>query len=193
MLEFDPSKTWTSMLHKLDQTTNPRHRKMLNEVIAHAKSEVAGDLEGVMATLSANPVYRNVRSTGPVDEPRGTEAVRAFYVNEIFGGGRHVFEGEKDRILVDDHTVVTEGTIRVLQWGRDLAAHGAPVDPDATYLITSRYLIVWPFDEEQKIIGEESWNQPMTRAIERVADEDVPPVFRDYIAAKLATAGAGSK
>ena len=181
------------MLHKLDQTTNPRHRKMLNEVIEHAKCEVAGDLEGVMATLSPNPVYRYVRNTGPVDEPSGTEAVRDFYVNDIFGGGRHVFESVKDRIIVDDHTVVTQGTIHSLQWGGDLVARGAQADPDATYLMTSRYLVVWPFDEDQKIIGEESWNQPLTRTMERVADDDVPQVFRDYIASKLATAGAGSR
>jgi hypothetical protein len=189
MLEFEPSKTWTSLQGTLDRMTNPRHRKMLGEVLAHGKAEVEGDLEGVMATLSASPVYRYVRNTGPVDEPRGTEAVRDFYVNDIFGGGRHVLEGTKDRVVVDDDTVITEGTMRILLWGRDLVAQGATVeDPEGTYLMSVRYLIVWPFDEDQKIIGEESWNQPLTRTLERLADEDVPQVFRDYIASKLAAA-----
>ena len=125
-----------------------------------------------------------------MDEIWGTEAIRDFYVNDIFGGGRHILEGTKDRIIVDDYNVVTEGTLRILQWGHDLAERGAQVDPDATYLMSVRYLIVWPFDEEQKIIGEESWSQPLTRTIERVADEDVPQNFRDYIASKLAATGA---
>jgi hypothetical protein len=190
MLEFNPSKTWTSIQEKLDKTTDPRHRQMLGEVLAHAKAEVAGDLEGVMATLSASPVYRYVRDHGPVDQPRGTEAIRDFYVNEIFGGGRHILEIDHDRIVVDDDAVVTEGTLRILQWGRDLAERSASVDPDATYLLTVRMLIVWPFDENCKITGEESWTQPLTSQLERVADERVPNSFRDYITSKLEAAQA---
>lgn len=185
VLDFDPSKTWTSMLDKLEKTSNPRHRKMLSEVITHSRGEVDGDLDAVLGTLSANPVYRYMRQAGPADEPRGTEAIRDYYVNDIFGAGRHILEGDKDRILVDDDTVVTEGTIRLLQWGRDLADRGVQVDPDSTYLMTMRYLIVWPFDEEQKILGEESWNQWSRQTLEKVADEDVPQSFRDYITAKL--------
>jgi hypothetical protein len=191
VFEFDPSKTWTSIQEKLDRTTDPRHRAMIGEVLAHARAEVDGDLEGVLGTLCANPVYRYVRNAGPVDQPRGTEAIRDFYVTDIFGGGRHILEGYKDRIVVDDHTVITEGTMRILQWGRDLVAQGLQVDdPDATYLMSVRLLIVWPFDEDQKIIGEESWSQPRTRTLEKVPDEDVPQAFRDYIASKLAATQA---
>jgi hypothetical protein len=190
VLDFEPSKSWTSMLEKLEQTTNPRHRRMLSQVIAHARGEVDGDLDGVMATLSPNPVYRYVRPTGLDDDPRGTDEVRDFYLTDIFGGGRHILEGDKDRVVVDDDTVITEGTIKVLQWGRDLVDRGAQVDPDATYLMSMRYLIVWPFDDEQRIIGEESWHQAHTRTLVKVADEDVPQRFRDYIAAKLAGAQA---
>jgi hypothetical protein len=190
MLDFDPDRTWRPVQEKLDRTTDPRHRQLLEQVLAHGQGEVRGDLDMVMGTLAPNPVYRWVRQ-GSAEPVVGTEAVRRYYVDDIFGGGRHILEGNKDRIVVDDHTVVTEGTMRILQWGRDLVARGAPVDdPDATYLLTVRLLIVWPFDDAGKLLGEESWSQPSTSSLERVADEDVPAVFQDYIAAKLAASGS---
>jgi hypothetical protein len=183
MLDFDPSITWKVIQEKLNRTTNPRHRAMLQELYNHARGEVEGDLERVMGTLSPNPAYRWVRS-GP-KQPTGTEEIREFYINEIFGGGRFCLEGNKDRIVVDDDTIITEGTMRVMQWGRDLERQGAPVDdPDAVYLMTVRLLIVWPFDQNGKIIGEESWNQ-MPESLVRVAPEDIPENFRAYISEKL--------
>jgi hypothetical protein len=189
MLDFDPDRTWRPVQEKLDQTTNPRHRQLLAEVLAHGQGEVRGDLDMVMGTLAPTPVYRYVRQ-GASEPIVGTEAVRDYYVNETFGGGNHILEGNKDRIVVDDHTVITEGTMRILKWGRDLAAQGAPIDDvDATYLLSVRLLIVWPFDDDGKLVGEESWSQPATRELEKIDDADVPAAFRDYIAKKAAAIG----
>ena len=183
MLDFDPTRTWKVVQEKLNRTTDPRHRAMLGELLDHARGEVEGDLERVMGTLSPNPAYRWVRS-GP-KQPTGTEEIRDFYVNEVFGGARFCIEGNKDRIVVDDDTIVTEGTMRVMQWGRDLERNGAPVDDrDAVYLMTVRLLIVWPFDENGKIVGEESWNQ-IPESLVKVSPEDVPESFRAYISEKL--------
>jgi len=183
MLDFDPTRTWKVVQEKLDQTTNPRHRAMLGELLNHARGEVEGDLERVMGTLSATPAYRGVRS-GP-KQPVGTDEIRDFYVNEVFGGGRFCIEGNKDRIVVDDDTIITEGTMRVMLWGRDLERQGATVDDrDAVYLMTVRLLIVWPFDKSGKIIGEESWNQ-QPESVVKVAPEDVPENFRVYVREKL--------
>jgi len=186
MLDFDPSRTWKVVQEKLNRTTNPRHRAMLQELLDHARGEVEGDLERVMGTLSANPAYRGVRS-GP-KQPVGTDEIRDFYVNEVFGGGRFCIEGNKDRIVVDDDTIITEGTMRVMLWGRDLERQGAPVDDrDAVYLMTVRLLIVWPFDRDGKIIGEESWNQ-QPESLVKVPHEDVPANFKAYIHGKLEAA-----
>lgn len=187
MLDFDQSRTWKPLKAKLDQTTNPRHRKLLQEVLNHAYGEVTADLEAVLATLAPNPVYVNVRQ-GTDKQPKGMDEIRQFYINEIFGGGRHIIEGNKDRIVVDDNTVITEGTMRVFQWGRDLARNGVPIDDkDATYLLTVRLLIVWPFDADGKIIGEESWNRDF-QSLVKIPDEDVPEVFKAYIRGKLQAA-----
>jgi hypothetical protein len=187
MLDFDRSLTWKTIQEKLDKITNPRHRKMLEEVVAHAKGEVDGDLDAVLSTLSRSPVYRYMgNDSGRIDDPQGTEGIRKWYTEWVFGGGRSFVEVRNHRVVVDDDTVVTEATQRMLQWGRDLVAQGTTVDdPDATYLRTGRHVIVWPFDAEGKAIGEELWAQPMTRTIEKVAEEDVPAEFRAYIESKL--------
>ncbi len=186
MFDFDTSRTWKPIQEKLNRTTNPRHRVMLQELLNHARGEVEGDLERVMGTLSSNPAYRWVRS-GP-KQPVGTEEIREFYVNEIFGGGRFCIEANKDRIVVDDDTIVTEGTMRVMLWGRDLERQGAQIDDrDAVYLMTLRLLIVWPFDANGKIIGEESWNQ-QPESLVKVPFEDIPENFKAYVHGKLKAA-----
>jgi hypothetical protein len=54
MVEFDQSITWRQIEERLARTTNPRHRKMLETVIAHARAEADGDVDGLMATLGVD-------------------------------------------------------------------------------------------------------------------------------------------
>lgn len=192
MIDFDARRTYRGIEEKLAATTNPRHRAMLRMLLQHSKGEVEGDLDAVLGSLAPHPVYKGVRNGGAGPQPEGMDQVRDFYVREIFGAGRHVLESVKDRIVVDDHTIVTEGTIRVFQWGRDLAQAGAPVDDDeAAYLLSARVLIVWPFDAEGRIIGEESWSEPATMALEKVPDAEVPETFKAYIRRRSGT-GSGT-
>ncbi len=58
-----------------------------------------------------------------------------------------------DRIVVDDDTIVTEGNFR----------SRFPVDdPEAVYLLSLRMLIVWPFDADGFIVGEETYSAVTT-------------------------------
>ena len=187
MLDFDQTRTWKPIKEKLERTTNPRHRKMLGELLNHASGETEADLEKVLATLCPNPAYKGVRRGPPESQPKGAQEVRAFYVNEIFGRGRYFLEGNKDRIVVDDDTIITEGLMRLIRWGRDLVEDGVPVDDEnACYLMATRVLIVWPFDAEGKIIGEESWSQAGTASLQKLADQDVPAGFKAYVAKREA-------
>jgi hypothetical protein len=184
MFDFDPTRTYKPIEEKLAGTSNPRHRQMLTMLLQHSRGEVEGDLEAVLGTLAPHPVYKGVRATGP--QPEGVEQIREFYINDIFGSGRHIFESNKSRITVDDETIITEGTIRILLWGRDLAEMGAAVDDqDATYLMTADVLIVWPFDDQGRIIGEESWNHAVSKPLEKIAERDVPDRFKSYIAERM--------
>ncbi|AIT80584.1 hypothetical protein [Novosphingobium pentaromativorans] len=187
MFDFDVTRTYRPIEEKLNRTTNSRHRRMLQMLLQHARAEVEGDLGSVLATLAPWPVYKGVRPKGP--QPEGPEEVRRFYIDEIFGSGRHVFESNKTRIIVDDDAIITEGPMRILLWGRDLADRGMQLDDaDAVYLMTVDVLIVWPFDEECRIVGEESWSQPMVTPMQKIAEEDVPQAFRDYVVRRKAAA-----
>lgn len=181
MLDFRPERTYEGIAEKLAVTTDPRHRRMLEQYYKHARGEVVGDLDAVISTLSPNPVYKYVV---PGDEqPSGLEGIRQFYRDDVFATGRNFIEQTLTRIVVDDHTIVAEGPMRLLRWGRDLVDEGATVDdPEAVYLIGADMIIVWPFDDEQRIIGEETWAQRPTFA--KVDPADVPDYFAAYIAGK---------
>jgi hypothetical protein len=181
---IDPTLTYKHIGERLEKTTNPKHRQMLERLYQHARCETESDLEGVMATLGANPSYKVWSMPGAATNPTGTEAVRNFYVNQIFGKGRHCLESIKDRIVVDDNCIVTESDVRTVRWGRDLIEEGIQVDEaDACYVQSYRMLIVWPYDETNHITGEESWS---TRAggpvIDKVPESEVPEDFKAYLA-----------
>jgi hypothetical protein len=186
MPHIDQSLTYAAIEQRLANTTNPRHRMMLERLLQHSRGECEADLEAVMATLAPNPVYRTWQA-GPEMNVDGTEAVRAFYINEVFGKGRHVFEAPKYRIVVDDDTIITEGISRTVIWGRDLIAAGASVDDaDACYVYNIRILVVWPYDENGYLLGEEGWSAPVPGPLEKLADEDVPAIFKTYVQERLA-------
>jgi hypothetical protein len=182
---IDQTLTYKTIEPTLAETTNPRHRLMLERLLQHARCEVEEDLEGVMATLSPNPAYR-VRSGGPEMNPVGAEAVRRFYVEQIYGKGRYCLESNKERILVSDDAIVTEAMVRSVHWGRDLIDMGAPVDdPDGVYLMTWDSLIVWPYDEDARIIGEEGWSMRVgPDAIRRITEDELPETFKRYVAGR---------
>ena len=87
---------------------------------------------------------------------------------------------------VDDETIVTEGYLRSIYFGADAAQRGFPVDdPTGFYLLTLRMLIVWPFDAEGFIIGEETYSAITTPDFfKKLEASEVPQMFRDYIDAR---------
>jgi hypothetical protein len=38
-----------------------------------------------------------------------------------------------------------------------LAAEGAPVDPNTTYLMKTAEHMIWPYDDQGRLIGEDVW------------------------------------
>jgi hypothetical protein len=187
---IDPTRTYTDIEARLAETTNPRHRLMLERLLQHARGEVEEDLEAVMGTLAPDPVY-HIWSGGPEMNPSGTENVRRFYIEQIFGKGRHCLESNKDRIIVADDAIITEGLLRSVMWGRDLIDTGKAVDDaDGYYLVQYRMLVVWPYDAEGRIIGEESWSSIPKDSVRKIDAADAPDNFRRYVArrrAELAT------
>lgn len=187
MTIIDQSLTYVDIGEKMAATTNPRHKLMLERLYQHSRGEVEEDLEAVMATLAPYPIYK-IQTQGPEMNPQGTENVRRFYIEQIFGKGRHVLESTKDRIIVADDAIITEGKAKIVMWGRDLIEQGNPAadDPEGVYLLAYNSLIIWPYDEECRIIGEESWAYYPPNCVTRIDPAEAPEGFNRYVARRRA-------
>lgn len=158
-MKLDPTRTWAAVEAAYEAETQPRRKKLLKEVRDHMKTEVCGQLEPLMATLTAEPQY-HIWGQGPEAGPKGRAAVRTFYEALIAAGG-NLFEFNVEKIIVDDNAVVTEGRLRNAYAGAVVLAagvtevNGEPVDPDAKYVGEAQLLTVWPADADGKLIGED--------------------------------------
>ena len=182
---IDRSKTTRFIEQRIAKTTNARHLLMLNRLLQHATGETTLDLDLVMSTLTADPRY--VAWGAPDDmSPVGRQAVQTFYEETIVQGGQFYLELDMDRIVVDDDTIVTEGNFRALYYGADAAKRGFPVDdPAGFYLLSLRMLIVWPFDADGFIKGEETYTAVTTPDFfTKVDPAQVPQTLRDFIDAR---------
>ena len=158
---FDPERSWEALERRMETESDPRRRALLAQVRDHMRTEIMGQLEPLMATLTDEPRY-HFRGLGFDMGPKGREAVHAFYRDMIAGGG-HRFMFDIQRIVVDDDAVVTEGLMRTCTRGAYLIASGvtevdgSAVEADAEYLAESLILTVWPADAEGRLIGEDIW------------------------------------
>ena len=57
MPKIDPHRSWLALAARASQEPNPRRRGLLLKVRDHMESEIKGQLEPLMATLTADPVY----------------------------------------------------------------------------------------------------------------------------------------
>jgi hypothetical protein len=141
---------------RLERTEDPRERAMLTTVCEHLRAEADVDVDRLVSTLSDQPNY-HLWNAGRDIGPDDYESVLAYY-QDLVAVKRHILEFDIERIVVDHDTVVTEGWIRALNLGTVARARGWLVDDDdATYLVTQRVVIFWPFDAEGKMTGEDGY------------------------------------
>jgi len=165
---------------------NPRHRRLLQVVIDHAKAEAVGDLDGLMATLVPEPKYHFWGTRGDTG-PKGYDGVRQYYDNYVRSGAA-ILSSPKERIVVDDDTICHEGVITTLvPWPIAKARGYAIPEERGHYAVRMRSVILWSFDENGLAFGEDSYNTIEPDDFDQLADEDLPPVYVDY----LASIGAG--
>ena len=180
MMDFDQSTIWRALEERRARTENPRHRQLLSVVIAHGKAEAARDLDGLMATLVADPQY-HFWSNGKDHGPKGYDAVRNYYAAFVMSGGA-VFESPKERIVVDDDTISHEGTLSTLVSGTIAKARGYKVpDESGHYVVRIRNVVYWSFNEEGLALGEDAYSQMDPDDFERVANDKLPRVYLDYL------------
>ncbi|NEW42458.1 nuclear transport factor 2 family protein [Nocardia cyriacigeorgica] len=172
---IDPTRTWEPLEQRLADTTDRRHRVVLGAVIEHMRAEAAPDLDALMATLSDEPDY-HFWNSGSDRGPKGTDGVRQYYT-DFLATRSNILEFDIDRLVVDDHCVVTEGFLKQIYPGSYAARLGIPVDDEsADYLVINRQLILWPVDEDGRIVGEDSY-QSGPAEVTKLRPEQLPQQY----------------
>ncbi len=161
--------------------SSAKHRAMLECVAEHIRAETYSEFDALMATMSPTPAFNLwVDGNGTGGGPKGLEQTTAHY-RRLYDERRNFFELDIERIVVDDRTVVTEGWFRQIYPGSVIAQRGAPIDDvDAAYLVTMRLILLWPFDDEGRLIGEDSYasgNMFAPGNLRKLERGEVPPAF----------------
>lgn len=189
MTTIDPTAGRRAVEARLAVTTDPRHRTMLETLAAHLGAEAEGSVDALLATLVAEPQYK-LWANGTDNGPKGRGAVRAFY-EALVASRRGHLEYAIDRIVLDDDAAVTEGFITAYQPGRVARDFGFHVGRlDATYLVVYRAIIVWPFDADANMIGEEGYATFNPDSAALVPAEELPEAYvRLFEPSEYAAAG----
>jgi hypothetical protein len=181
MAPFNPTCGWERAEERLVTVTNPRHRAIMETLRDHLKAEATQDFSLLVGTLAPNPEYHFwVEGSGFGDGPKGIDAVRAHY-EHLYEERRHLCDWDIERFVIDDDTIVTEGWFSQIFPGRVLQSRGVDIDdPDAVYVLRVRLVILWPFDEDGKLVGEDSYlNGPMFKPenIRKLREDEIPDEF----------------
>lgn len=158
MSRFDITQTNIAVERMIETTENPRHLYLLHAYNRHRYLEMAGRFEEIFAPdmTVEEPVY-NFNLFGMITKLVGAEAVKAVY-SEWTGTAQCVFyTGGDEKLAVSDTMIVSSATLYQQTPGSVLVAAGVDVDPDATYLMKTREHMIWPYDDEGRLVGEDVW------------------------------------
>lgn len=157
MSRFDITRTNLAVERLLETTENPRHRYLLHAYNRHRYLEMAGRWKEIFAPEMTveHPTYHfNVFGVNTVLQ--GAEAVQAVYA-EWSETAQCVFYTDDEVLAVGDNMICSTATIYQQTPGAVLAAAGAPVDPEAHYLVANVEHMIWPYDDQGRLIGEDVW------------------------------------
>ena len=159
---IDPRKNWRLAEQRLAEEKDPRRQRILETLIAHAKAEASADFPALMETVAPGAHYRSYAASDPAmneaQSPQGKEGVAAYYT-AIVESGCHFIEHDVERMAVGRDTLTSEGELKMAYPGAVLLGMGIEVpDPDALYLYQQRLLIVWEFDDDGRVLCEDSYS-----------------------------------
>ena len=162
MPEFDIRETNAAVRNLLEVTENPRHRQLLLSYDRHRNLEMAGRWEEIFAPEMTvdHPIYR-FDMLGQTLVLNGRDEVQAVY-REWTETDQNIFYVENEQLAVGDHMIVSRSTMYQQTPGLVLAAIGIDADEDATYLAKSAEAMIWPYDEDCRLIGEDVWEYDTT-------------------------------
>jgi hypothetical protein len=162
MVELDITQTNAAVRRLLDMTENPRHRYLLQAYDRHRNLEMAGRYPEIFAPEMTveHPVY-HFNLLGQVLTLDGREQVEAVY-REWTETDQCVFYVEDEQLAVGDNLIVSRSMMYQQTPGAVLAASGVEADEDATYLAKSHEVMIWPYDDQGRLIGEDVWEYDAT-------------------------------
>lgn len=174
MLNLDITQQNVAVEKLLEQTTNPRHRYLLQSYLRHRYLESAGRYQEILEPELTvdNPVYRFSLMGREPFVLEGREQVEMLYKHWT-DTDQCVFYVEDESVSVGDHMVVGRGTAYQQTLGSELVAGGVDADPDAMYLSKSRIVMIWPYDDRCRLLGEDVWEFESGREYIKLDPADV--------------------
>ena len=164
MSRFDITETNIAVRRLIETTENPRHRYLLQAYDRHRNLEMAGRYEEIFAPEMTvdEPVY-HFNMLGKSFTLNGAKEVQGVY-REWTETAQCVFYAENEKLAVSDEMIVSRSVLYQQTLGSVLSAEGAPVDPDAMYLVKSAEHMIWPYDDSGRLIGEDVWESTIRSA-----------------------------
>ena len=158
MPDFDITKTNVAVRELIEVTENPRHRYLLQAYDRHRNLEHAGRYEEIFAPEMTveHPVYRFNLIGQPPMTLEGRDQVEPIY--RLWADTNQcIFYNECETVAVGDRMVVSTMTGYQQTLGSALVAQGIDANGDAMYLLKGRVAMVWPYDEQGRLLGENVW------------------------------------
>jgi hypothetical protein len=186
MPKFDVTKLNVAIDRLLETTSNPRHRFMLQAYSRHRYLEVAGRYEEIFAPdmMSMHPEYV-FRAAGNDAVLAGQDNVKSLY-RFWAETNQSIFFVENEEVAVSDHNIFSVAVMnqqvsgkifkagklmahlpnaisdKIL--GKLLAAKSHKADDNDMYLYRSTIHMVWPYDDQCRLIGEDVYEPFPERA-----------------------------
>lgn len=174
MPKKDVAVTISAADRMLETTTDPLHRQILENYRRHAILEVCGYWEPIFdheMTVEEPMYYYNVRGF-PGDKAEGLEAVTKIYRHLAESSGA-VMVVEDERLMVSDWGFTSEAFFDTYYRGYTLIEDGIEVDkPEGFYVVRQKYVMLWPYDERGRMIGEQVYENRAFFEIKEIAEED---------------------
>jgi hypothetical protein len=158
MNRFDITQTNAAVERLIETMENPRHLYLLHAYNRHRYLEMAGRWEEIFTPEMTveTPVYR-FNLLDATTTLVGAEAVKEVYREWTRTSQCVFYTGGDEKLAVSDAMIVSTSTLYQQYPGAILAAGGAPVDPDVTYLVKMATHMIWPYDDRGRLVGEDVW------------------------------------
>jgi hypothetical protein len=159
MSNLDITKQSVAVEKVLAATDNPRHRYLLQSYLRHRYLESAGRWEEILdPSLTVDePFYRFQLAGREPFTLQGKDQVGMLY-GHWTATDQCVFYVEDEQVAVGDHMVIGRGIGYQQTLGSELVAPGLEgVDPERMYLKKSQIMMLWPYDDRCRLLGEDVW------------------------------------